>query len=109
MKKRKTHSELEHLRGELREALKENRALRGQLKKYVNKESQYENNKEELEALATLQANEEEYQKSLKTCQECFKGTLSEYNILGNKWILTCITCGNRHSEIRPEIKEDGR
>jgi hypothetical protein len=96
--KNRNRSDSEYYRGIIRELQKENRELKKQLRYYTKRENEFENNREELEALATLQANEEEYKSTLIKCLECGKGTKDSFEIMEGKFIHTCIVCGHRHS-----------
>ncbi len=98
--KNQNHSDNEYWKGLIRNLEKQLRDVKKQLKYYTKRENQFENNKEELEALAILQANETEYKATLKICKECNKGSIDAFEIMNNKWIFTCTCCGYRYSEI---------
>lgn len=96
--KNRNRTEVEYLRGQIRELEKENKSLRRELKQYRNRTNEFEEHKEELEALAMLQANEEEYQSTLINCFKCKIGTMDSFEVIPGKFIFTCIECGFRHS-----------
>jgi hypothetical protein len=85
----KDKNEIEHLRGELREAMKENRALRRRLKtveKDKNIWTQYSLDSDEPEVPVTILQ---------PTCPQCKRGNLVLTD-LGIKNLLSCALCGYR-------------
>ncbi len=75
--KNRSKSEVEHLRGRIRELEKINRQLKKELRQYTKREGLYDIAREEIENWL------EEPVPKPKTCQECGKGTLSTFEIAG--------------------------
>lgn len=92
---RKTRSEVEHLRGHIRELESENKSLKRRLRQYEKRENLYENNKEEIEEVLTSKALEETNPSKLKKCDDCGKGAYEEFEIM-EKVFGTCNVCGHR-------------
>lgn len=85
---RKTKSEVEHLRGYVRELERLVRSLQQQLRQY----EKYEQKSQDEEIVTDT----EDTFPSLKVkCDSCGKGTFDEYEIMG-KIIGTCNICGER-------------
>ncbi len=96
--RQKSHNELEHLRGIIKELSKENRSLKKQLKQY----EKYEHlNPNELgqDDKDVVRDSEDTFidLKKLIRCQSdsCGKGVYKEYELLG-KVYGTCNICGDR-------------
>jgi regulator of replication initiation timing len=85
--KKKTHSELEHLRGENKSLRSENRNLKRRLRQLEKKEHLLETTDyEEPEEITVTK---------LITCDDCGKGHYEEFEIMG-KIFGTCNVCGHR-------------
>ena len=94
--KNKNRSEIEHLRGENKELLKQVKSLKQRLKQLEKREHLIEDNPPQDIEFST--DNEDTmYHPHLKAipCDDCGKGTFIEYEIMG-KIIGTCGVCGNR-------------
>jgi hypothetical protein len=86
---RKTKSEVEHLRGQVRELERLVRSLQQQLRQY----EKYEQKSQDEELVTD---NEDTFPSSFRVkCDSCGKGTFDEYEIMG-KVIGTCNICGER-------------
>ena len=92
--KRKSHDELEHYRGLLKEAEKKIRSLEQELKRFKKHDNLYENNKDEIQEILHKQTESKKY-KDLEDCPECFKGKMQEMEIIGRVYA-TCEVCGFR-------------
>ena len=89
--KNRSHSELEHLRGLVKELKKENGQLRRQLKESTKLGHMYEDVVEEYEELIA----EQEIQEISKVayCPNCHSGALGLVLDLNDKDIYVCNTC----------------
>lgn len=89
--KNKSHSEVEHLRGLVKELKKENGQLRRQLKESTKLKHHYDNIVDEYEEYVA-EEKEEEIQKVAK-CPKCFEGNLNLVMDLNDKDIFACSSC----------------
>lgn len=92
--KNKSHSELEHLRGLIKELKKENGQLRRQLKEATKLKHHYDDVVEEYEEYVA-EEEKEEIQKVAK-CPSCFTGALNLVMDLNDKDIFVCSNCDFR-------------
>lgn len=92
---RKTRSEVEHLRGTIRELQAENKSLKRQLRHYEKRENLYDNNKEEIEEILESQSESPIEASPKQKCEECARGVYEEFEIL-DKVYGTCTVCGAR-------------
>jgi 3-isopropylmalate dehydratase small subunit len=91
--KRRTGTELEHMRGLIKELEKQVRSLQKENKQLSKQKHIFiDKSSEEIET-----SSEDTFVelKPRKTCQSCFKGYLDEFEIM-NKVFTTCSTCGER-------------
>ena len=97
MAKTKDRSELEHLRGIIRDLEKQNRQLRSKLKQYEKSKHIYHDvitdYKDILEKDVELE--KEAPKKKTYYCEKCHSGIMEQFEIL-NKTIGTCNSCGHR-------------
>lgn len=89
--KNKSHSELEHLRGSVRELKKENGQLRRQLKDATKLKHHYDDVVEDYEEYVAKE-EKEEIQKVAK-CPSCDRGSLDLLIELNDKDIFKCNSC----------------
>jgi hypothetical protein len=89
--KKKSHSEDEHYRGQIRDLQKQVRTLQQELRTYRKRENLYENNKEEIQELLTKQ--DEIEVKKVAACPKCFEGKLNLVLDLNDKDIFSCDSC----------------
>lgn len=89
--KNKSHSELEHLRGSVRELKKENGQLRRQLKDATKLKHHYDDVVDEYEEYVA-EEEKKEIQKVVK-CVQCFTGNLNLVMDLNDKDIYVCNSC----------------
>lgn len=94
MPKKRAKSGEEWLRGRVRELEKENRALKRQLKFIEKKEHIFDENDQDEEVVTDSEDTYPEL-KSKIPCNDCGKGFLIEYEIMG-KIIGTCGICNHR-------------
>jgi len=90
--KNKSHSELEHLRGLVKELKKENGQLRRQLKEAGKYQHQYEDVLEN----SLLDEVKEEVIPKVANCPKCFEGALNLSIELNDKDIFSCNSCDFR-------------
>ena len=90
--KNKSHSELEHLRGLVKELKKENGQLRRQLKEAGKYQHQYEDVLEN----SLLDEVKDEVIPKVADCPKCFDGSLSLTIELNDKDIFSCSSCDFR-------------
>lgn len=90
--KNKSHSELEHLRGLVKELKKENGQLRRQLKDAGKYQHQYEDVVEN----SLLDEVKEEVIPKVANCPKCFEGNLNLALNLDFKQIFECDHCSFR-------------
>lgn len=89
--KQKDHNELRYLKGIIRDLQKENRSLRKELAYHKKHQHQYEESLEETEE----EKLEIDTIKNGVTCDNCGKGILKEFEIMG-KIFGTCPVCDHR-------------
>lgn len=92
--KNKSHSEVEHLRGMVKELKKENGQLRRQLKESTKLKHFYDDVKDEYEEYVAEEVVEE-IQK-VADCPKCFSGKLNLTLELNDKDIFSCNDCDFR-------------
>lgn len=92
--KNKSHSEVEHLRGLVKELKKENAQLRRQLKDASKYQHQYEDVIEN----DILEETEEEVVEKVAWCPSCTKGKLNLVLNLDTRQIFECDQCDFRKS-----------
>ncbi len=90
--KNKSHSELEHLRGLVKELKKENGQLRRQLKDAGKYQHQYEDVIEN----SILEQTQEEVVENVAYCPSCNKGKLQHKISILDKEIFECDQCDFR-------------
>lgn len=90
--KNKSHSELEHLRGIVKELKKENGQLRRQLKESTKLKHHYDNIVDEYEEYVAEEETTEQLVK-VANCPECFTGKLNLVLDLPDKDIFACSNC----------------
>lgn len=88
--KNKTHSELEHLRGENKELRAENRSLKRRLRELEKHEHMFEEHEQSDE-----KPEEVNMEDTYIRCTECGKGVMKEYELMGRVYG-TCTVCGER-------------
>lgn len=99
--KNKSHSEVEHLRGIVKELKKENGQLRRQLKESTKLKHFYDDVKDDYEEyVAEEETSTEQIQKVAK-CPSCFSGDLNLVLDLNDKDIFVCSEC-----EFRKVVKK---
>lgn len=91
---RKTHSEVEHLKGKIKEQEKLIRSLQKQLKQLEKREHLVDNLIQDTETSRDSEDTYRELPKAVR-CDDCGKGILVEYEIM-NKVFGTCNICGFR-------------
>jgi cell division FtsZ-interacting protein ZapD len=92
--KNKSHSELEHLRGLVKELKKENGQLRRQLKDAGKYQHQYEDVVEN----SLLDEVKEEVIPKVANCNSCYKGKLQVVFSMEDRIIYECDQCDFRKS-----------
>jgi len=93
MTRKKTHSELEHLRGEIRRLKAENRSLTKQLKQLQKHEHMYEaGDYEGQDDTVEVTSTADTY---VEFCKECRRGAMQTMD-LGKFIYKTCPVCGHR-------------
>lgn len=89
--KKKSHSEDEHYRGQIRDLQKQVRTLQQELRTYRKRENLYENNREEIQELLIAQTEIEV--KKVARCTQCHEGSLNLVLDLNDKDIFSCSSC----------------
>ena len=90
--RKKTHSEVEHLKGIIKEQKKIIRSLESKLKQLERREHHFEDSAQDTEAATD---SEDTYRVLRTSCSDCGKGTFDEFEIM-NKTFGTCNICGFR-------------
>ena len=95
--RQKNHSEIEHLKGKIKEQEKLIRSLQKQLKQLEKREHLVEDSIQDTEYSRDTEDTYRELPKAIRcdSVDGCGKGILEEYEILG-KVIGTCNVCGFR-------------
>lgn len=92
--KNKSHSEVEHLRGLVKELKKENGQLRRQLKEATKLKHHYDDVVDEYEEYVAEEEKQEAVIKKAARCTECHEGTLNVLLDFDDKDIYQCNSCG---------------
>jgi predicted nuclease with TOPRIM domain len=97
MTRSKDRSEVEYLRGRVKELQSENRNLKKQLSRKEKREHQYEDLEEKLKEVE-LEEETEVFQEAARIkCPKC-KGEIGQVAI-GTRLLLKCESCGHRESK----------
>lgn len=96
MPKKKDKSEAEFYKSTIRELEKENKQLKKTLSYYEKRKHIYNDVLQDYEEMLVQHVPIEEVKNSkINHCEDCFKGTIEEFEIMG-KVIGTCNNCGFR-------------